>query len=150
MSDTAFLRSDELPGRAALGYVHVDGAWRTNVFHLPVRGSGDGGAYTTAADVATFWRGLFAGAIVREETLAEMVRKRSEASADRGYGLGYWLPADGRGVLLVGSDSGVAFRSAHDPDRGATWTLLSNTGKGMSAIAARLEEERTGSSGIPR
>ena len=150
MSDTAFLRSDELPGRAALGYVHVDGAWRTNVFHLPVRGSGDGGAYTTAADVATFWRGLFAGAIVREETLAEMVRKRSEASADRGYGLGYWLPADGRGVLLVGSDSGVAFRSAHDPDRGATWTLLSNTGEGTSAIAARLEEERTGSSGIPR
>ena len=29
MTDTAFLRSDELPGRTALGYVEVDGAWRT-------------------------------------------------------------------------------------------------------------------------
>jgi CubicO group peptidase (beta-lactamase class C family) len=37
MGDTEFLRSDELPGRAALGYLTIDGAWRTNVFHLPVR-----------------------------------------------------------------------------------------------------------------
>jgi CubicO group peptidase (beta-lactamase class C family) len=44
MADTAFLRSDELPGRAAVGYLAVDGL-RTNVFHLPVRGSGDGGVY---------------------------------------------------------------------------------------------------------
>ena len=35
MVDTAFLRSDELPGRAALGYLGKDGL-RTNVFHLPV------------------------------------------------------------------------------------------------------------------
>ena len=46
MDDTAFLRSDELPGRAALGYLAIDGVWRSNVFHLPVRGSGDGGIYT--------------------------------------------------------------------------------------------------------
>jgi CubicO group peptidase (beta-lactamase class C family) len=41
MVDTAFLRSDDLPGRVALGYLEVDGAWRTNVLHLPVRGNGD-------------------------------------------------------------------------------------------------------------
>ena len=49
MGDTAFLRSDELPGRAAIGYLFVDGL-RTNVLHLPVRGVGDGGIYTTAAE----------------------------------------------------------------------------------------------------
>ena len=42
MVDTAFLRSDELPGRAAIGYLTADGP-RTNVFHLPVLGNGDGG-----------------------------------------------------------------------------------------------------------
>jgi CubicO group peptidase (beta-lactamase class C family) len=52
MAGTAYLRSDELPGRAALGYVD-DAGLRTNVFHLPVRGSGDGGAYTTAADMSS-------------------------------------------------------------------------------------------------
>jgi CubicO group peptidase (beta-lactamase class C family) len=54
MTDTAFLRSDELPGRTALGYLSVDGL-RTNVLHLPVRVSGDGGIYTTAADVRALW-----------------------------------------------------------------------------------------------
>jgi CubicO group peptidase (beta-lactamase class C family) len=65
MVDTAFLRSDELPGRAALGYLAEDGP-RTNVFHLPVRGSGDGGIYSTAADVSALWTALFAGRIVRK------------------------------------------------------------------------------------
>ena len=36
MHDTGYLRSDELPGDAAIGYLSVDGP-RTNVFHLPVR-----------------------------------------------------------------------------------------------------------------
>ena len=78
MADTEFLRSDELPGRAALGYLDVDGA-RTNVFHLPVRGSGDGGIYSTAADVGAFWRAFFAGRIVSPAWVAEMV-----APAQRG------------------------------------------------------------------
>lgn len=52
MTATAFLRSDSLPGTAAIGYL---GDGRTNVFHLPVRGSGDGGIYTTLDDVDRFW-----------------------------------------------------------------------------------------------
>lgn len=141
MGDTAFLRSDELPGRAAVGYLRVDGEWRTNVFHLPVCGTGDGGIYTTVADVAAFWHALFAGSIVREETLAEMLTERSKARPDRGYGLGFWLPAGYRAVQLEGGDQGVAFRSVHDPDGLVTWTLLSNTGEGAGAMAARLAQE---------
>ena len=52
MTSTAFLRSDSLPGTAAIGYLENG---RTNVFHLPVRGSGDGGIYTTLDDVDRFW-----------------------------------------------------------------------------------------------
>ena len=63
MTDTSFLRSDELPGRAAVGYLDDEGL-RTNVLHLPVRGNGDGGIYTTAADVHALWDALFAGRIV--------------------------------------------------------------------------------------
>ena len=65
MVDTEFLRSDELPGRTAVGYLDVDGHWRSNVFHLPVRGNGDGGIYTTVADVQALWAALFGGAAVR-------------------------------------------------------------------------------------
>ena len=58
MTKTAFLRSDALPGDAAPGYIDVDGERRTNVFHLPLRGTGDGGIYTTTADIAAFWPAL--------------------------------------------------------------------------------------------
>ena len=107
MGDTAFLRSDELPGRTALGYVDVDGAWRTNVFHLPVVATGDGGVYTTVADVRRFWSALFAGRIVSAATVAEMVRPRStEPSSSLRYGLGFWLAGSGDAVIMVGSDAG--------------------------------------------
>ena len=76
MDDTEFLRSDELPGRTAIGYLAPDGS-RTNVFHLPVRGSGDGGIYSTAVDIARLWRAFFAGRIVSAEWVAEMLRPRS-------------------------------------------------------------------------
>ena len=77
MGDTEFLRSDELPGRAALGYLTADGS-RTNVFHLPVRGSGDGGIYSTASDVSSLWSAFFAGRIVSRDWVTEMVRARSD------------------------------------------------------------------------
>jgi CubicO group peptidase (beta-lactamase class C family) len=79
MRDTEFLRSDELPDRTATGYVPAGGGrWRSNVFHLPVRAVGDGGAYTTVADLSTFWRALFAGKIVPARWVAEMVRPHND------------------------------------------------------------------------
>ncbi len=63
MSETAFLRSDEPTGCVALGYLDGHGL-RTNVLHLPLLGSGDGGLYSTAADVCGFWVALFSGRIV--------------------------------------------------------------------------------------
>ena len=103
MRDTGFLRSDELPGRTALGYLPAEGEPRTNVFHLPVVGSGDGGIYSTAADISALWRALFAGEIVPAGWVAEMVRPRSDVPAESmRYGLGFWLGARDSTVMLEG------------------------------------------------
>jgi len=140
MVDTAFLRSDELPGRAALGYLMIDGAWRTNVFHLPVRGSGDGGIYSTAADITALWRAFFAGEIVPMTRVSEMVRARSDVpSQSARYGLGFWLHASTDSVILEGSDAGVSFRTVHDPRNGSTHTVISNTSDGAWPIARFLD-----------
>jgi CubicO group peptidase (beta-lactamase class C family) len=56
MTDTGFPRSDQPDGRTALGYLHRGGAWRTNVFHLPVRATGDGGIHSTVGDISAFGR----------------------------------------------------------------------------------------------
>jgi CubicO group peptidase (beta-lactamase class C family) len=124
MRATEFLRSDELPGDAAIGYLG-DGP-RTNVLHLPVRGSGDGGVYTTIADVERLWHALFAGAIVPLDRVAQAVES----------GLG--LPRDGESVFLQGGDAGVAFHSVHDPRTGRTQTVISNVTLGAGALVRAL------------
>jgi len=147
MVDTAFLRSDELPRRAALGYLSVDGL-RTNVLHLPVRGSGDGGVYSTVADLSALWQALIAGRIVSPEHVAEMVRPRSHwpdqsyvTSGDhRRYGLGFHLHATADTVWLEGYDAGMSFASLHDPRLSVTWTVISNWTDGAWPIVRVLRD----------
>jgi CubicO group peptidase (beta-lactamase class C family) len=140
MSDTAFLRSDELPGQAAKGYLTVDGA-RTNVFHLPVLGSGDGGVYTTAADVSAFWEALLSGRIVSPAHVAEMTRPHSEwPEESRRYGLGFHLDATGDAMWLEGYDAGVSFASLHQPSSSLTYTVISNWSDGAWPIVKLLDQ----------
>jgi CubicO group peptidase (beta-lactamase class C family) len=140
MRDTAFLRSDGLPGRAAVGYLDADGL-RTNALHLPVRGSGDGGLYSTAADIHTFWMALYAGHLVSMDWVAEMTRPRSEAPAQSArYGLGFWLHETGDAVMLEGFDAGVSFRTVHHHSGEFTYSVLSNTSDGAWPVARALKD----------
>jgi CubicO group peptidase (beta-lactamase class C family) len=140
MAETRFLRSDEPTGDAALGYLDPDGL-RTNVFHLPVLGSGDGGVYSTAADVHALWAAVFDGRIVPHEWVAEMVRPRSQSpSSGKRYGLGFWLDESGDVVLLEGYDAGASFRSVHDPGGRFTYTVISNTSDGAWPVVRSLAE----------
>jgi CubicO group peptidase (beta-lactamase class C family) len=141
MADTGFLRSDELPADTALGYLAIPGRSRTNVFHLPVKGSGDGGIYSTAADIAALWHSLFTGRIVPARWVAEMVRPRSDVPAEsKRYGLGFWLGQRSDTVILEGYDAGVSFRSVHDPRSAVSCTVISNSSDGAWPIARRLDE----------
>ena len=139
MGDTAFLRSDELPGRAAIGYLFADGL-RTNVLHLPVRGVGDGGIYTTAADVRALWAAFVDGRIVPSHWVTEMTRPRSDARDGGPYGLGFWLRASTAAVVLEGYDAGVSFRSLHDPGADLTCTVISNWSDGAWPVVTYLQE----------
>ena len=140
MTETAYLRSDELPGRAALGYLYDDGL-RTNVLHLPVRGNGDGGIYSTAADVHTLWDALFAGRIVSPDTVADMVRPRSDVpEMSMQYGLGFWLDDSANTVRLLGADAGVGFVSTHHRDDRYTCTVLCNQTRGSWPVSERVNE----------
>jgi CubicO group peptidase (beta-lactamase class C family) len=138
---TGYLRSDELPGDAALGYLWTDRP-RTNVFHLPVLGTGDGGIYSTAEDLSRFWAALFAGEIVSVDAVAEMVRSRSDWPEEkRRYGLGFHLHATTDVVWLEGYDAGVSFTSTYEPDRRITATVISNTAEGAWPFVELLDRE---------
>jgi CubicO group peptidase (beta-lactamase class C family) len=137
---TGFLRADELPGDAAIGYLDGTGD-RSNVFHLPVIGTGDGGMYSTVDDMARFWAAFTSGQIVAPSMAEDMIRPRSnDTDEGRRYGLGFWLPPDGS-IVLEGYDAGVSFTSAHQPASGLTWTVMSNTADGAWPLARMLADQ---------
>jgi hypothetical protein len=138
MADTGFARSNQLPAGAAIGYL-TDG--RSNVLHLPVRGAGDGGAYSTLADLEALWLSLFAERIVPPPVVEPLVEARSDVAADhRRYGPGFWLPPDRETVMLEGTDAGVSCRTVYDRPLGLSYTVISNTSSGAWPMVRYLEE----------
>lgn len=138
---TGFLRLDELPAWAALGYLYDTGD-RVNTLHLPVRGAPDGGAFTTAADLHTFWRALFAGRIVPTDTVAQMTTPLHEDSSENlHYGMGFYVHQTGRIVILMGYDAGASFTTWHLPEVEMTVSVLGNTSEGSWSIIAEIASE---------
>lgn len=140
LAKTSFLRSDELPADAALGYLFEEGD-RTNVLHLPVRGGGDGGIYSTADDLHTFWRGFLDGRIVSGSTVAEMIRPRWDVPTEGlRYGVGVYLHGTGPQLIMEGYDAGVSFRSTHDPRTCTTASVIGNSSEGAWPIVFLLAD----------
>ncbi len=138
LTGTAYLRSDELPADAALGYLFDEGD-RSNLLHLPVRGNGDGGIYSSVDDLHRFWRALVAGRIVAPELVETMITPRSEVPEEGlRYGLGCYLHATGPAVLVEGYDAGVSMRSIHHPATQTTATVVANSTEGAWGVAGQL------------
>jgi CubicO group peptidase (beta-lactamase class C family) len=139
LTNTGFIRSDQLQPGVAIGYLSPE-LLRTNVFHLPVMGSGDGGIFSTAADMHSFWSSLFEGRIVSRDSVVRMTTPFSDVPDEhQRYGLGFWLAETGPVVNLVGCDAGVSFRSVCDPTTMVTHTVLSNTSDGAWPMTKALD-----------
>ncbi len=140
MVDTAFLRSDELPGRAALGYLAVDGL-RTNVLHLPVlRQRRRRHLLDRCRPQRLVGRPLrrtdrLAGPGRRDGATAQRLRRRSPALRPR-----VLPPRDGRRGWLEGYDAGVSFTDRARPASAITYTVISNWSDGAWPIVLHLDE----------
>ena len=131
MSRSGFFRSDDLPADTAIGYLQEGNTWRSNVFSVPVRGCGDGGAYSTLDDMWKFWQSLKAFRLVNKQLLAELLFPRQYCEKQRlKYGYGFWVDDKAGQVLLEGYDAGVSFRSAEGLNGDDGYTVISNTSSG--------------------
>ena len=112
---------------------------RTNILHMPLRGVGDGGLFTTVADLRTFWAALFDRPDSAVETFAEMIRPHSEVPEEQArYGLGFWLHPTGDQVRIIGSDPGISFFSGFRPSTGEILTVVSNWTSGAWPMVRHL------------
>lgn len=137
MTDSGYFAADRLPARTAYAYIYNkdDDDYRTNFFAVPIVGGPDGGAYTTASDMARFWESLIDHRILNkrltEELLYPHIAAESEGK-DRYYGYGVWMikPEDGVTAYYVeGWDPGVAFLSVFRPESETLITIIGNTNK---------------------
>jgi CubicO group peptidase (beta-lactamase class C family) len=147
MKDSGYFATDQLPERTAYAYIkNVGGTWRTNFFAVPVVGAPDGGAYTTAPDMARFWTSLFGKRLLKAATtemLLEAQIATSWKSPHTHYGYGLWIdrPKDAtRKYFVEGSDPGVALRSTVYAGEDVILTVIGNTGHALWPLYNRLEK----------
>ena len=105
-----------------------------------MRGSGDGGIYTSVDDVSRLWRAVFAGEVVQPSTWQQMITPLSTAEDGWRYGLGFWLDPTTDAVTLTGYDPGVSFRTNYRPSTDLLWTVLSNTSEGAWPLTKLLTQ----------
>lgn len=137
MPEAGFFRSDDLPANTALGYLENG---RSNVFHLPVIGTGDGGVFLTLEDTVVFWDALFTGRIVSLESVAAMTAEVSVHDETRSYGKGFWLGPGADHVWIEGMDAGVSFQSGVFRDADVRYSVLSNTSSGAWPLVAAIRD----------
>jgi CubicO group peptidase (beta-lactamase class C family) len=146
MHDSGYFAADQLPARTALAYIeNADGTWRSNIYTVPIIGGADGGAYSTAADMARFWQALSAHALLSSESTNMLLTPQvatQEAASYSHYGYGVWMEISANGIrkyFVEGSDPGVAFRSSVYPEQQMILTLLGNTGRALWPVYTELE-----------
>ena len=135
ITDGGFLRTDELPGDVALGYLQ-DG--RTNVFHLPVIGAGDGGAYLSLDDALSLWTALFDGRIITVASVDLMTEVTTNRGDRPSYGRGLLLDTQADHVWLEGMDAGVSSQTGVVRSRGISYAVLANTSGGAWNVARAI------------
>jgi len=135
MSRSGFFAFSDLPANTALGY--LDEGTATNIYKVPVRGGGDGGMYSTAADMVRLWQSLLTGRLVRPEFLDDWLapRQTCSSSTDTHYSArGLFRDQANNQLYIVGGDHGVGFDSRQVPARNLTLSIFSNQSDGEEVL----------------
>ena len=112
MQSSGHFVRDEVLRQCAMGYYHDRSDLfrclpaKSNADILPWRGNSCGGGYSTAADIAAYFRALGNGQLVKPETLEMLTEKAGEIYPGVGYGMGFIREAVGDKVFVGHSGGG--------------------------------------------
>ena len=132
MHRSGFHAFNDLPENTANGY--LKDRRTTNIYHLPLRGGGDGGMYTTTDDLRAFWDSLFSHRILSTELTATFLKTHYTFDATSGYGCGVQKRLDNSMFAIEGGDAGVDFSSRYIVPENLTINILSNITSGEEEI----------------
>lgn len=139
MADTAYQAYDRPEPNTANVYIPdpARGDYYTNIYSSTAKGLGDGGAFTTAADLERFWRGLYGGSLLSPAMRAEMTAPQTPEAC---YGYGLWLEAlDGHTIPhFEGSEPGIGCLTTYDASQDLLITLITNNDSNIWALNRNL------------
>nr|WP_309271861.1 hypothetical protein [Paenibacillus sp.] len=127
----------------AHGYIENDGAWKTNIYSIPVIGGGDGGAFTTGHDMDRFWGALMECRLLSREYTEMLLAPRIQHNEYIHYGYGIWIVIMQQRIFkyfVMGSDPGVEMHSSMYPKTGMRAHILANVEHSAGTISRRLDE----------
>jgi CubicO group peptidase (beta-lactamase class C family) len=136
MHNSGLYAFNDLPENTANGY--LEDRRTTNIYHLPLRGGGDGGMYTTTGDLRAFWEALLAGEILSAALTGTFLSTQQAINATVGYGCGVYKRLDGSMYSIIGGDAGVGFDSRRLVADRLTINILSNITNGENAIRSAV------------
>ena len=144
MYNSGFYAFNDLPQNTANGY--LKDRKTTNIYNIPIRGGGDGGMYTTADDLCSFWNKLFSHKILSKELTKEFLKTHCKRNDVDGYGCGVFKKLDESAFSILGFDAGVGFFSRYIVRDGITISVLSNVTDGkVRMVKSILELLKAGS-----
>ncbi len=142
MDSTCYHEYDRLPANCANVYIYDKerDEYYTNIYSSGAKGTGDGGAYTTAADVERFWQGLYGGVLVSKDMWRQMSVPQVPANC---FGYGLWIEeiAGRHFPHFEGCEDGISFWSAYDETDDFLITLISNTGDNVWKLERDIMRE---------
>ena len=148
MDSTGYFEMDRLPSKCAHNYIYCEKTndYRTNIFSVGAKGTGDGGAFVTAGDLVRFWQGLIGHKLISEDTFKKMISKQSGDGSDPEegyYGYGVWIIDNPKGTdfaYMQGCDPGVSAIAEYNPDNEQISIALSNYGDNVWALMRKIRK----------
>lgn len=138
MTDTGYYELDRLPARCATSYIFDEerNEYRTNIYSIDAKGTGAGGAFTTAPDVEKFWNALTGGSLIGKDPVEAMCSPQVDEGV---YGYGLWLLDPGV-PSFQGCDPGTNFITSFDRKSRRSITILSNIDFDVEELHERIRE----------
>ena len=148
MDSTGYFEMDRLPSKCAHNYIYCEETndYRTNIFSVGAKGTGDGGVFVTAGDLVRFWQGLIGHKLISEDTFKKMISKQSGDGSDPEegyYGYGVWIIDNPKGTdfaYMQGCDPGVSAIAEYNPDNEQISIALSNYGDNVWALMRKIRK----------
>ena len=152
MRSAGYYAFDRLPAKCANSYIYCPDTddFRTNIYSVGAKGTGDGGAFVTVGDIVSFWNGLIGYKLLSREMVTQMFSRQSGDGKDPEegyYGYGVWIIANPEGqdyVYMQGCDDGVSAISEYNPNTGQITVMLSNYGDNVWSGMRKIRKETYG------